>query len=161
MIWPFLIRRAFFCPSCPKEFEVAPFYKMKKILILFTFISLNSWAEPNRKPAVLDTSCNFDIPTSTTEIIDGLEVIKEKPVEVVSKELCKAVRDCMGSAPDERMAELKGREEAACSNKITAVTTRAPAVEADPNFDGNRNAKPILDEKDQTLIKKPSEAVKK
>ncbi len=129
--------------------------------MLFTLISLNSWAEQNRQPAVLDTSCNFDIPTTTTEIINGLEVTKEKSVEVVSKELCRAVRDCMGSAPDERMAELKGREEAACSNKISAVTTRAPAVVSEPNYDGNRNAKPSLDDNDQTPTKKANEAVKK
>jgi len=121
---------------------MATFYKMKKILFIFTFISLNTFAENSRAPAVLDTSCNLDVASSITVMIDGKKVVKEKSVEVFQKELCKAVRDCMGSAPDEMMEELRGREIAACSNSIKAITTKVPAVKSETSFDGKRNAKP-------------------
>ncbi len=150
----------FLPPYCSKSYEVAPFYKMKKVFFIFTFISINAFAEPRRAPAVLDTSCNFDIPTTISVMINGQKVEQEKSVELVQKELCKAVRDCMGSAPDERMAELKGREEAACSNKITALTTRVPAVVNDEGFDGSRNAKPDTSNKNPEVDSKPT-AVKK
>lgn len=161
---PFFVKGFFLPPTCPMAHEVAPFYKMKKRLLhslFFIFLSFNAFAEPSRAPAILDTSCNFDIPTTITEIIDGKKIIKERSVEVVQKELCKAVRDCMGSAPDERMDELKGREVAACSNTIKAITTRVPAVKPESGYDGQRNAKPVSNEKDTTLESKPSATVKK
>lgn len=155
----------FLPPTCPKALEVAPFYKMKKIQLLFIFISFNAFAEPSRAPAVLDTSCNFDIPTTITEIINGQKIVKERSVEAVQKELCRVVRDCMASAPDKRIdkmkEELMGREVAACSNTIKAITTRVPAVEAESGYDGQRNAKPYSNEKNRSLEPKTSTTVKK
>lgn len=104
--------------------------------------SLNSFAENSRSPAVLDGSCNLDIVTTFKVMERGVEVIKEKTIEEVQKEQCKEVKKCMFSAMEEEMDELKSLEAVACSNTLTAVTTKTPGAVVDKNFDGKRKAKP-------------------
>ncbi len=104
--------------------------------------SLNSFAENSRSPAVLDGSCNLDIATTYKVMEKGVEVVKEKTIEEVQKEQCKEVKKCMFSAMEEEMDELKSLEAVACSNTLTAVTTKTPGAVVDKNFDGKRKAKP-------------------
>lgn len=104
--------------------------------------SFNSFAENSRSPAVLDGSCNLNIPTTYTVLENGKEVVKEKAIEDVQKEQCKEVRKCMNSAMEEEMDELKSLEAVACNNTLTAVTTKTPGPVVDKNFDGKRKAKP-------------------
>lgn len=116
---------------------------MIKNLLVFTFmISFNSFAENSRSPAVLDGSCNLDIATTFKMMENGKEVIKEKTIEEVQKEQCKEVKKCMFSAMEEEMEELKSLEAVACSNTLTAITTKTPGAIVDKNFDGTRKAKP-------------------
>jgi len=115
----------------------------KAILILFTF-SFAASAENFRAPAVLDNSCNLDIPTQVVTMVNGKEVITEKTAEQVQKEQCKEIRKCMASAEDEEMPELKSLEDVACNAKLTAVNTRTPAIVPDKNFDGKRKAKEVI-----------------
>lgn len=105
-------------------------------------ISFNSFAENSRSPAVLDGSCNLDIATTFKMMENGKEVIKEKTIEEVQKEQCKEVKKCMFSAMEEEMEELKSLEAVACSNTLTAITTKTPGAIVDKNFDGTRKAKP-------------------
>lgn len=104
--------------------------------------SFNSFAENSRSPAVLDGSCNLDIATTFKVLENGIEVVKEKTIEEVQKEQCKEVKKCMFSAMEEEMDELKSLEAVACSNTLTAITTKTPGVVVDKNFDGKRKAKP-------------------
>lgn len=104
--------------------------------------SFNSFAENSRSPAVLDGSCNLDIATTYKVMEGGIEVVKEKSIEDVQKEQCKEVKKCMFSAMEEEMDELKSLEAVACSNTLTAVTTKTPGAIVDKNFDGKRKAKP-------------------
>jgi hypothetical protein len=116
---------------------------MIKNLLIFTFMfSFNSFAENSRSPAVLDGSCNLDIATTYKVVEGGKEVVKEKTIEEVQKEQCKEVKKCMFSAMEEEMDELKSLEAVACSNTLTAVTTKTPGAVIDKNFDGKRKAKP-------------------
>jgi len=116
---------------------------MIKSLLIFTFMfSFNSFAENSRSPAVLDGSCNLDIATTYKVMERGVEVVKEKTIEEVQKEQCKEVKKCMFSAMEEEMDELKSLEAVACSNTLTAVTTKTPGAVVDKNFDGRRKAKP-------------------
>lgn len=104
--------------------------------------SFNSFAENSRSPAVLDGSCNLDIATTYKVMEAGIEVVKEKTIEEVQKEQCKEVKKCMFSAMEEEMDELKSLEAVACSNTLTAITTKTPGAVIDKNFDGRRKAKP-------------------
>ena len=118
----------------------------------FLFLSLGLNAEPSRKPAVLDTSCNLDIPTHITTLVNGEEIVIEKTVAHVQKEQCLAIRKCMASAEEEELVELKSLEDVACSSKLTSVNTRTPAIAIDKNFDGKRKAKEIISEDRPSLL---------
>lgn len=121
---------------------VARFMKMKTFLTTFTFIlALSAQAENSRSPAVLDGTCNTDVPTSITAIINGKEVVSERPVADILKDQCKAVKKCMFSANEEDMDELKSLEAVACNNNMSAVTTKTPGNVVEKNFDGKRKAK--------------------
>lgn len=111
--------------------------------LLFTFTTIfSSQAENFRAPAVLDGSCNLNIPTTITFYENGSEVVKEKDLEVLFKEQCQEVRKCMNSADDEEMLELKRLEEVACHHELKAITTSVPAIKKDTQgFDGKRTAK--------------------
>lgn len=130
----------------------------KAILILFIF-SFAASAENFRAPAVLDNSCNLDIPTQVVTMVNGKEVITEKTAEQVQKEQCKEIRKCMASAEDEEMPELKSLEDVACNAKLTAVNTRTPAIVPDKNFDGKRKAKEVIAD-DSTPVGVPSTTTK-
>ncbi len=119
---------------------------MKKI-ILFTFvISFNSFAENSRKPAVLDGTCNLNIPTTITTIVNGKEIVTDRSIEDVLKDQCIEVKKCMYSADDLEMDDLKSLEAVACNNNMSAVTTKTPGpVVENKNFDGKRKAKIITE----------------
>jgi hypothetical protein len=134
---------------------------MIKNLLIFTFMfSFNSFAENSRSPAVLDGSCNLDIATSYKVMERGVEVVKEKTIEEVQKEQCKEVQKCMFSAMEEEMDELKSLEAVACSNTLTAITTKTPGAIIDKNFDGKRKAKPnpLTDTVPPMAVEKPAAA---
>jgi hypothetical protein len=118
---------------------------MKKFFtLLFIFISLSAQAENWRKPAVLP-SCNLPDNTTYTDMVNGKLVVKDKTVEQVQKELCLEARNCMNSATDDEMVDLKNLESAACSNVIKAVTTKVPSTGIVNDFNGKREAKTDLE----------------
>lgn len=117
----------------------------------FFFLSLSVHAEPSRKPAVLDSSCNLDIPTHITTISNGEEIVIEKTAAHVQKEQCSAIRKCMASAEEEELAELKSLADVACSAKLATINTRTPAIAPDKNFDGKRKAKEIISEENPSF----------
>ena len=119
---------------------------------LLNFALVNSAvAENSRSPAVLDPNCNLDIPTTQTVIIDGKSVVIEKSPEQVQKEQCKEIRECIASADDEDLAELKSLEDVACNANLKAVNTRTPSVVVDKNFDGKRKAKEEVESNDRPV----------
>jgi hypothetical protein len=79
---------------------------MKKLFCLIFFFSFTAFAENSRSPAVLDGSCNTDVPTTVSEMINGKEVVSERAVADILKDQCKAVKKCMYSANEEDMDEL-------------------------------------------------------
>jgi hypothetical protein len=87
---------------------------MTLFLILFSTLS---FAGTSRAPAVLDTSCDLDIP------------VKDIPIIQIHKEQCKRVRVCMGSAADEDMPALKKLEALVCKGELIPVTTHVPKLE--------------------------------
>lgn len=127
---------------------------MKKIILLTFILSLNVHAENSRSPAVLDGTCNTDVPTTTTAVVNGKEVITERAVADILKDQCKAVKKCMYSANEEDMDELKSLEAVACNNNMSAVTTKTPGAVIDKNFDGKRKAK--FDSRDQQPATQPT-----
>lgn len=120
---------------------------MKTIIALsFALFCLGLYAGPSRAPAVLDNNCNLEIPTHSTTMVNGREVLTEKSAEQVQKEQCKEIRKCMASANDEDMPELKSLEDVACNAKLALVNTKTPTIVEDKNFDGKRVAKDPIDE---------------
>ena len=114
-----------------------------------TFLyTLTAQAENSRAPAVMDGTCNTDVPTTVSEMINGKEVVSERAVADILKDQCKAVKKCMYSANEEDMDELKSLEAVACNNNMNAVTTKTPGAVVDKNFDGKRKAKFDPSEKD-------------
>lgn len=132
-----------------------------KVLLLLPFIfSLSAFAEPSRSPAVLDGSCNLNIPTSMKIMVNGKESVIDRPIEDVLKDQCKEVKKCMNSAEDDEMEELKSLEAVACNNTLNAVTTKTPGVRVDKNFDGKRKAKPITEPEIISPGEKPATVTK-
>lgn len=65
--------------------------------------------------------------------------IEEKSVEVVQKEQCARVNECIEQASEKDISELKKLAVVACKNELTPIASgRAPAIEKDSSFDGNR-----------------------
>lgn len=87
----------------------------------------------------------------------GLKIV-EKPIEVVQKEQCARVNECISEATDKELPELKQLAVVACKNELTPVSSgRAPAIEKDSSFfDGRRNAK--SDEKKMDSAPKKEES---
>lgn len=131
---------------------------MKKFILLTLLISFNTHAENSRSPAVLDGSCNLDIATTVTSVVDGKQVVTEKPISQVQKEQCVEVRKCMNSAGDGEIEELKSLEAVACSNTLNAVTTKTPGNIIDKNYDGKRKAKAESEPEDATPTKPETKA---
>jgi hypothetical protein len=114
---------------------------MKKFLtLLFISISFGATAENWRKPAVLP-GCNLPENTTYQELVNGKMVVKNKTAGQVQKELCLEARNCMNTATDDEMVDLKNLEAAACSNVIKAVTTKVPSTKIVNDFNGKREAK--------------------
>ncbi|MDD4973653.1 MAG: hypothetical protein PHY93_04845 [Bacteriovorax sp.] len=68
--------------------------------------------------------------------------IEEKSAELVQKEQCARVNECIEQASEKEMPELKKLSAVACKAELTPVSTaRAPALEKDSSFDGNRTPK--------------------
>lgn len=68
--------------------------------------------------------------------------IEEKTAEVVQKEQCARVNECIEQASEKEMPELKKLSAVACKAELTPVSTaRAPALEKDSSFNGNRTPK--------------------
>lgn len=124
---------------------------MNKFLLFTLTLSFTAQAENFRAPAVLDNSCNLNIPTQIVTMVNGKEVITEKEASQVQKEQCKEVRKCIASADDEELAELKSLEDVACNVKLTAVNTRTPAIVPEQSFDDKRKAKDIIEENDSPV----------
>ncbi|MBC7712742.1 MAG: hypothetical protein H7177_05360 [Rhizobacter sp.] len=127
---------------------------MKNILLLTFIISISAHAENSRSPAVLDGTCNTDVPTTVTTVVNGKEVVTDRAVADILKDQCKAVKKCMYSANEEDMDELKSLEAVACNNNMNAVTTKTPGAVIDKNYDGKRKAK--FDSRDQQPVTQPS-----
>lgn len=118
---------------------------MKKFLaLLFIVTSSSVIAENYRKPAVLP-GCNLPDNTTYEALVNGKTVVKNKTIEQVQKELCIEARNCMNTASDEEMVDLKNLEAAACSNVIKAVTTKVPSTKIVNDFNGKREAKNNLE----------------
>ena len=114
---------------------------MKKIYtFIFTVLLSNAYAENSRSPAVLP-GCNLPVSITYEKLINGKVKIFEKSVEEVQKEQCREVKNCMNSADDEDMPDLKRLESVACNNNLKPVTTKVPGNLIDKNFDGKREAK--------------------
>ena len=86
------------------------------LIHLFLFSTL-TFAGPGRAPAVLDTSCDLDIPT------------KDIPLIRVHQEQCKRVHQCMNGAADDEMPNLKKLEALVCKGDLIPVTTTIPKLE--------------------------------
>lgn len=114
---------------------------MKKLTaLLFIVFTLSAHAENWRAPAVMP-GCNLPVSITYEKTINGKVKIFEKSVEDVQKEQCREVKNCMNSADDEDMPDLKKLEAVACNNNLKPVTTKVPGNPIDKNFDGKREAK--------------------
>lgn len=102
---------------------------------------MSAHAANSRAPAVLDGTCNTNVPTTVTVVVNGKEVVSERAVSDILKDQCVAVKKCMYSADDEAMEELKSLEAVACHSNMSAVTTKTPGQDVDKNYDGQRKAK--------------------
>jgi hypothetical protein len=119
---------------------------MKKfILLTFLFSLSTTQAENSRAPAVLDGTCQLKVDLS-----------KFKNAEEAQIAHCKAVRQCMYSAPDEQMPMLKNLEAAACSNTLKVMAPQVPTLPKEPSFDGKRKAKPEFDKDGEIIDAKPT-----
>ena len=117
------------------------FRKMKKLILFTLLLSIKAYAENSRSPAVLDGTCNTNVPTTITTIVNGKEQTTERELADILSDQCREVKKCMFSANEEDMDELKSLEAVACNNNMNAVTTKTPGAEVDKNFDGKRKAK--------------------
>lgn len=86
----------------------------------------------------------------------------EKSVEVVQKEQCARVNECIEQASEKEIPELKKLSAVACKVELTPVSTaRAPAIEKDSSFDGNRKPKTESNKENQQKISAESDSVLK
>ena len=84
------------------------------------------------------------------------QIVTERPIEVVQKEQCKKVNECMNEAEESEMANLKKLAAVACKGDITPVATaNSPKMESDNSFDGRRKAKA---ETEDTKVHTPEES---
>ncbi len=118
---------------------------MKKLFLLTFLFNLSAQAENFRAPAVLDGTCQLKVDLS-----------KFKNAEEAQLAHCKAVRQCMNSAPEEQMPMLKNLEAAACSNTLKVIAPQVPALPKEPSYDGKRGAKPELDRDGEVIDVKPT-----
>jgi hypothetical protein len=115
---------------------------MKKFLLLTFIISFNTMAGPSRAPAVEPKICNLNISTTTVEVVNGQSIEVEKPIKDAQAELCKAVKQCMYSADEDKMEGLKNLEAIACNNiPMKSVTIKNPSSIIDPSYNGKRDPK--------------------
>lgn len=80
--------------------------------------------------------------------------IEEKSVEVVQKEQCARVKECMEQVEEKEIPELKKLAVVACKNELSPISPgRAPALEKDWSYDGKRIPK-LNQQEDPGQIKK-------
>lgn len=76
--------------------------------------------------------------------------IEEKSIELVQKEQCSRVKECIGQATDKEIPELKKLAVVACKNELSPISSgRAPAIEKDSSYDGKRI--PKFNQKEDSL----------
>jgi hypothetical protein len=119
------------------------------------------FAENSRMPAVLDGTCNLNIATTESKIVDGKKIIVDRLIADVLKEQCAQVKKCMYSAAEEEMDSLKSLEAVACNNNLNAITTKAPGSKVEKDYDGKRKAKFEKGSEDSPINVKPSADVPK
>jgi hypothetical protein len=90
---------------------------MLLFLNLLYLIHSVSYAGNSRSPAVLDSSCDLNIPSTN------------KPLMEIHLEQCKRVHQCMNSATDEEMPDLKKLETLVCKGDFLPVTTTVPSIQ--------------------------------
>lgn len=112
------------------------FYKISYLIISITIAGVS------RAPAVLDSSCDLNVEASNS-----------RPVIEIHQEQCKRVRQCMNSAEDSEIPDLKKLEALVCHGNLIPVTTSIPKLEINKaEFNVNsRDVKMIEDEKVITL----------
>lgn len=84
--------------------------------------------------------------------------LEEKSVELVQKEQCARVNECMEQASEKEMPEFKKLAVVACKNELMPVSAgRAPAIEKDSSFnDGKRIPKSAEQKEDKAIVKESS-----
>lgn len=110
---------------------------MKKLIPFLFIVPFTVFAGPSRAPAVLDGSCDLSVSPSIKEI------------KAVMKEQCRKVKNCMNSADEADMKELKNMEAISCNNDLKAITIKSPAAKISSDFDGKREAKPNAESFDE------------
>jgi hypothetical protein len=120
------------------------------MLIFFNLLFLihsTTIAGTSRAPAVLDNSCDLNVADSNRPLIE------------IHREQCRRVHQCMNSAADEEMADLKKLEALTCKGELKPVITTVPKIEinkAESN-DNSRHEK-IVDK--ENSVSSPVSTVK-
>jgi hypothetical protein len=84
---------------------------------LFYLIFTVTFAGTSRVPAVLASNCDLNI------------TVTNRPIIEIQLEQCKRVHECMNSAADEEMPDLKKLEALLCKGDLQPVTISVPKIE--------------------------------
>ena len=98
---------------------------MKKLTLLTFLLSFTIQAENYRAPAVLDGTCQLKTERKSFKSDEEFQIAR-----------CKAVRQCMNSAEEEDMPNLKNLEAAECSYTLKVLPPQVPTLPKDPGYDG-------------------------
>lgn len=126
---------------------------MKLVLLTTLLYSSLAWSSNSRAPAVLDGTCDLNIPLTEEKVVNGKKIQVDRDIKEILKEQCSRVRQCMFSAEDEAMPDLKKLEAVACKNEYKGVSIETPQLKkAVEEYNGGRIPKdfkvPVEDAKE-------------
>jgi hypothetical protein len=160
-------------------FQKYPELYAKKCAGFYEHLGLKKWEYECVAPSIISMTfkgygCNKNIEEETRKITYSSSVvaeikyvqvgkrIEEKSVEVVHKEECTRVNECLAQASEKEIPGLKKLAAVACKGELVPVSTaRAPAIEKDTSFDGNRKPKTNPNNEDKQNIPADSGSVLK
>lgn len=132
---------------------------MKIVLITTLLYSSFAWSN-SRSPAVLDGTCDLNIPLTEEKVVNEKTIQVERDVKEILKDQCDRVRQCMFSAEEEDMPELKKLEVVACQHEYKAISIDIPRMKkAVEEYNGARvpkNYKQVIEKEDKEDSKSKS-----
>lgn len=130
---------------------------MKLVLATTLLYSTLAWSSNFRAPAVLDGTCDLNIPLTEEKIVNGKPTQVDRDVKEILKEQCARVRQCMFSAEEDDMPALKKLETVACEHEYKAISIDTPRIKRSlEEYNGGRVPKNFKTPTEEIQEEQPS-----